>query len=117
MKTRALDINNDFTFGRGKGNYKKDSLAVAQNIQTNLALFKNECFFDMDSGVDWYNLLGYKDLINLRLAIATTILNTENVLGLRQLNLNLDRTTRKLTITYSVQTVYSTFIGSYSPTI
>ena len=39
MKVRAIDINNDWTFGRGLQDYKLNDRAVAQNVKTRLQSF------------------------------------------------------------------------------
>lgn len=103
---RALDENNDWTFGKGKENYKANINTVAQNIQTRLSSFLGDCFFDNGAGVDWFNLLGAKNELAINLAVSATILNTENVTGLLQLNIELTEN-RRLTIQYRVQTAYS----------
>lgn len=105
MIIRKVDSNNDWTFGKGKNNYIKDKSAVSQNIKTRLQSFLGDCFFALNQGLDWFNLLGSKDDGELRLAISTTILNTENVVSLSELSLNLD-SERKLTINYEVNTTF-----------
>lgn len=106
MIVRALDVNHDWTFGKGKNNYLSANKAIAQSIDTRLYSFLGDCFFDTTAGIDWFNLLGGKDLTALKLAISATILNTENVTGLIELSVNLDNN-RRITISYSVSTVYT----------
>jgi hypothetical protein len=107
-RVRAIDGNNDWTFGKGRNNYKFDNTAVAQNIKTRLQSFLGDCFFAINEGIDWFNLLGSKDQRALTLSIATTILNTQDVTGLLELNLTLNRENRLITIQYEVSTVYTT---------
>lgn len=109
---RALDSNGDWTFGAGLNNYRSNINAVAQNIQTNLSMFLGDCFYATNVGIDWFNLLGQKNLRAINLAINTAILNTSSVTGLLQSSISLD-TNRKLTVTYQVQTVYSILQGTY----
>ena len=108
MSVRAIDENGDWIFGIGRNAYLSKNAALAQQIRCRLFSFLNDCFFDLEAGVDWPNLLGGKDPISLRLAVASSILNTPGVTGIKQLSTNLDPSTRKLSIVYEAQTVYST---------
>lgn len=105
MIVRALDFNNDWTFGSGKNNYKSKIMATSQNIQTRLSSFVGDCFFATDAGIDWFNLLGSKQELALKLAISSVIINTQDVTGLKQLFLLLNDQ-RRFTISYSVQTTF-----------
>lgn len=109
---RALDSNGDWIFGIGKSAYKSGNAAVAQNIQTRLSSFLGDCFFDATAGIDWFNLLGGKDQVSLNLAINAVILNTENVTGILQTSISLNAN-RFLSISYSVQTTYSTLSNTF----
>jgi len=110
MIVRALDIDGDWTFGQGKNNYLSGQLAVAQSIKTRLSSFLGDCFFDTAAGIDWFNLLGSKRVLELRLAIASTILNTDNVASLVELSVNLDQN-RLLTTQYTVTTNFADLTG------
>lgn len=103
---RALDAISDWTFGAGLSNYKSGNPAIAQDIQTRLSTFLGECFVDVTLGVDWWNLLGGKNQALINLQCSTIILNTAGVTGIIQLSSNLDRSTRNLTISYNVSTIY-----------
>lgn len=104
---RAIDANHDWTFGAGKSNYVANNAAIAQNINTRLSSFLGNCFFDLNAGIDWFNLLGNNNQTALNLAISTVILNTPQVTGIQQIAIALD-VLRNITVTYKVQTVYST---------
>lgn len=110
MIVRAVDAQNDWIFGRGRNDYKRDVKAVAQNIKTRLQSFLGDCFFDLGAGVDWFNLLGAKSEIELRLAISTVILNTKNVSTLAEVLISRSAN-RNLLVTYSVVTTYGTING------
>jgi len=105
MIIRALDNNLDWTFGFGLSNYKENKDALAQDINSQLFLILNECFFDAASGIDWINLLGGKNSNALNIAISTTLLNVSGVTGIRQASSNLDAD-RNFSLTYSVNTIY-----------
>lgn len=114
MRVRAIDYaSHDWMFGKGQNDYRKDIQAVMQNIQTRLYAFLGDCFFDQNSGIDWWNLLGAKDQTALNLAISTVILNTQEVTGLLQLFVNLDHNSRVFTVQYQVQTSYSRATGTF----
>lgn len=107
MIVRALNpVTGDWTFGQGKNNYLSSVPAIQQSIKTRLSSFLGDCFFATDSGIDWFNLLGTKQILQLRLAIATTILNTPNVSGIIELLVTLDAV-RELTVQYTVTTNFS----------
>lgn len=106
MIVRALDINGDWTFGKGRNDYRTNLDAVVQNISTRLKSFFGNCFFAQNDGIDWFNYLGSKDQLGLNLAINATILNTESVTGILQVSANLDHATRVFTVQYRVQTTY-----------
>lgn len=116
MRVRALDLNGDWTFGKGANDYKVDQNgkpdALAQNISTRLKSFLGDCFFNTGAGIDWFNLLGSKNEVALNLAISSVILNTQNVTGIDQLSATVDDN-RRLTIQYKVQTVYSVLSNSF----
>lgn len=105
MIVRRITNENDWTFGKGKNNYLTDSSAVAQNVKTRLQSFLGDCFFSLQSGIDWFNLLGSKEQVKLRLAISTTILNTDNVTKLNELTVDVSED-RKISISYSISTIY-----------
>lgn len=107
MIVRALDVDGDFTFGKGIQDYKSANAAVAQSIQTKLLFFLNDCFFATNRGIDWFNLLGGKNQALLNLQVSATILNAPGVLTMIQLSINLMNSTRALTIAYSVNTIYT----------
>lgn len=113
MRVRAIDSLGDWTFGKGANDYKVNLNAVAQDIKTRLNSFLGDCFFKRTAGIDWFNLLGGKDLIALNLAINATILNTANVTGLLQTSANLDHVTRIYSVTYIVQTSFGVVANTF----
>lgn len=105
MIVRSIDNNNDWLFGRSKQDYKRDRDAVAQRIKTRLQSFLGDCFFDLEAGIDWFNLLGSKEVVRLTLNIQAIILNTPNVIRLNQIDFDLSAT-RELNLQYEVLTIY-----------
>lgn len=106
MIVRALNQSGAWQYGKGKNDYIKDQKALAQMLKTRLKSFLGDCFFALSDGIDWFNLNGSKDVLALRLAVASTILNTEGITALLDLSFNLSENTRVATITCSVETVY-----------
>lgn len=107
MIVRALDVNGDWEFGKGQNNYKRNNEAIAQNIQTRLNSFLGDCFFDQSAGLDWFTLLGSKNLTALKLAVNACILNTAEVTQIVESEVNFDSANRLVTFTYTVQTIYT----------
>ena len=60
MRFRTLDENWDFNFGAGLQNYASESMAVAYNLKSQILSWYRDCFFDMETGIDWKNILGSK---------------------------------------------------------
>lgn len=111
MIVRALDVNGDWEFGKGRNNYKRNRDAVAQNLQTRLLSFIGDCFFQTNAGIDWFNLLGSKNQVGLNLAVNATILNTLYVTEMKQLSSVLN-TARLLRLTYTVDTSFGLIVNA-----
>ena len=108
MIIRGLDEVGDFTFGKGKSSYKSAQLALNQHISTRLQGWKGDCFFDNDAGVDWKNRLAKRSQIPfLQDEVRTVILKTDGVTEVVNLDLIFNSTNRKLTLNYSIKTIYS----------
>jgi len=108
MIIRALDINHDWTFGKGKENYLSAQLAIAENIQTRILSFFGNCFFDMSAGIEWFTLLGTPNsdqqiLLNVR----AIILQSYGVVSVNSLTLNSTNSSRRATLTYNINTIYT----------
>ena len=106
MIIRALDLNGDWTFGKGKSSYKKDLAGLKQNLKTRLLEWKGDCFFDSGAGVDWYNRLAKRSQINPLIdEVRVVILKTDGIIEVLNIDYDLD-SDRNLTINYSIKTVY-----------
>lgn len=113
MIVRALDADGDWTFGKGKNDYKSGLKALEQNIQTRLKSFLGDCFFSATSGIDWFSLLGGKSESAITLAISVCLINTENVTGIQETSASIDPTTRVITIAYKVQSTFGPIANTY----
>ena len=113
MIFRALDTNGDFCFGHGKQDYLRRIDAIREDIRTALLEFLNDAFWAPSDGIDWWNLLGGKNpaaTTNILLQTRRTILSRYGVVRVDSLNYQMDRTTRALSIQYTVFTIFSGFI-------
>jgi hypothetical protein len=117
MIFRGITGSNDWTFGKGVNSYFTKDQAIAANIKTSLMFFLNDCFFAMDTGIDWWNLLGGKNpaaKANVLLQTRQTIVQCEGVVRINSVDARVD-SKRKITISYSIDSVYSRNItGSVS---
>jgi hypothetical protein len=84
MATRALDSNDDWTFGKGIANYKTNDEEIAQNVKTRLRSFKNDWFLDIDANIDWFSILGNKN--NEKTIISETIRVVKGTSGVIRVN-------------------------------
>jgi hypothetical protein len=106
MKFRNLDSEGQWTFGKGKANYVKDSEAVGLNIKTRIKEWVNDCFFNLKAGIDWYNRLGsfnQKDLLDAD--IKRIIIQTQDVAQLKSFTSTV--TDRAYRAEYTVLTTFS----------
>ncbi len=94
-------------WGQGRQNYLTGAAEINQDIATALKVFLGECFFDTGAGVDWLNLLGGKNAQAIVLQCRTVIAKRVGVTKINSVNASLDRTSRLLSISYNVSTVYS----------
>ena len=107
MIIRALDSGHDFTFGKGKSDYLQGNLAVAENIQTRLLCFLGDCFFDINSGIDWKRLLGSVGITNqeVELSCRAVILLSYGVIGINQISVA--RRVRALYLNYNINSIFT----------
>ncbi len=106
MIIRALDATGDWTFGQGKQNYLIGQKAIALNIQTRLLSFLNDCFFDLNAGIDWINLLGSTNTkVQIELSVKAVILKSYGVLRINSLSSSF--VGRRLSLTYNIDTIFT----------
>ena len=106
MTFRNLDVNNDWTFGQGLSNYVDKNLEIALNLQTRLYSFLNDCFFDLQAGIDWFNLIGYNQEDNLLSAIRGVIVDTPDVTAINNIDI-VHSSDRNIQISYDINTTYT----------
>ena len=66
MKFRTLDDNWDWNIGKGRQDFSSDSLAVAYSIKTKILSWYRDCFFNMETGIDFEETF---DKLNLFLSL------------------------------------------------
>lgn len=108
--TRALDKNGDWTFGGSLSSYKIRQEAILQNLQTRLKEWKFDCFFALNSGVDYNNRLSktnQKPLLDQE--VKKIIVSTKGVLQLNSFESSVE--SRRYSANFNVTTVYSSNIN------
>lgn len=111
MKVRAIDKNGDWQFGHSLGSYKTSHFAVEQNLKTRLLEWFGDCFFNVNAGIDYKNLLSNRsNQPQLEESIRNVILGTSGVKQLTTLTIDFNEYTRGFFCEYSVLTIFSTQI-------
>ena len=110
MIIRAVRKNDkgqeEFCFGHGFTDYKHELSFVSQDIETALLEFKNDCFFDLESGIDWrarLGTLGQKEYLDED--VQNVVSNREGVIRIDSFSSNV--VDRIYTCVINVLTVYS----------
>ena len=107
MRIRNIDNNNDWRFGKSLSDYVRDAYAVGLDIKLRIQEWYNDCFFDLQKGIDWETRLGYKNQKDLLDAdIYTIASNVEGVLSIYDFNSMLDG--RRYKCSFMVYQQYST---------
>lgn len=109
MRYRKLDANGDYSFGHGASDYLVDSsAAVAQAIQTALALYQGEWFLDLSAGVPWLTaVVGNNTQPIYDGVIQQAIQAVEGVQDIQNYTSSLDNNLRTLSISVTVITQFS----------
>lgn len=106
MSMRNLDSNHDWTFGLGKNNYVTGNQEIALNLKTRILSFLGDCFFAVNEGIDWFNLLDYRYRDRLENALQEVIIHTPGVTGINSIDILTDAN-RNIRIAFDIQTIYS----------
>ena len=107
---RGIDSTGDWAFGYGKQSYFVRSQAVSVDIGTSLKMFLNDCFFALNTGIDWWNLLGGKNPTaqnEIVMQCRRTIAGVDGVVRINSVDAVFSSTERRLSVTYNIDTVYS----------
>ncbi|WP_208951225.1 hypothetical protein [Rahnella sp. ChDrAdgB13] len=107
MRTRRLDANGDWTFGRGRLSYATKSEAVRQKVATRLKSFKNDWFLNLDHGIAWLDRMSRRgNRLKLESDIRACILSTDGVSTLDSFVSSFNSKLRKLSVTASYTDIY-----------
>ncbi len=118
MKIRALSDTHDWEFGSGLGSFCTGQAAIAENVETRLLFFQGDCFFAMLLGVDWWNLLGTFNPAaeqGILLQVRNVIAQSFGVTSINSVDVEMDNATRRLTVAYHANSIYTTFSGAVQP--
>ena len=105
MSTFKLDADNDLDLSSGTFAWLTGADAIAQNVMTRLRFFKDEWFLDTRLGVPFFQrILGVKNAEDDAAAIfRSVILSTPGVSVLDRLDVEVDRQTRNLTVSFEAR--------------
>lgn len=107
MIIRALDGSHDWQLGKGLQSYLRDNDAIAENVQTRLLSFLNDCWFDTTAGIDWIRLLSTRSTKEeIILSCRGIILQSYGVVRVNSINLN-SFDNRNLSLTYNIDTIFT----------
>jgi hypothetical protein len=106
IRYRRLDENGDYVFGRGSTQFYVDQTeAVAQAVDTRLALWVGQWFLNLSEGMPWrQSVVGRQRKAVADAAIRDRIARTLGVLGITDYDSHLDL--RELTVHVGVSTVF-----------
>ena len=106
MIIRNLTVENDWTFGSGIQNYKRDLAAIELNIKTRLQSWKGDCFFLPAEGVDYNNFLDVGTKNFLDSDVKRVILQSEGVIKITEYESSLDRESRAFSAQVTILTIF-----------
>jgi hypothetical protein len=110
MRVRRQSAIGDMTFGAGVANfYSNDPAGVGQAVGTRLGLWTGQWFLDFTAGTPWATaVLGKGTTSSYDAVITSRIQGTPGLLQIIRYSSNLDVTTRALSFSAEVSTLYGT---------
>lgn len=105
----GLDADGDWDFTGGVRVLVSGEAAVRQGVRVKVLTFLREIFLDESIGVDYLNIILIKnpDPNAVREALRARILSVAGVTEVVGTNLDLDRATRRASISFKYRTIYS----------
>lgn len=100
--------------GQGLGSYAQGNAAIALDIAARIRSRKGNCFFAPNDGVDYTNLMEKGRTAAFNNAMSNCIMQTVGVVKINSISSTIDARTRRSSLTYDVQTVYT---RSYQATL
>jgi hypothetical protein len=112
MRYRRLDANGDYVLGSGSDFFVNSPDAVGQAVMTRLRLSVGDWFIDTTEGTPWatevlgkYTAKTYDAIIKSRI-LGTSLLGVQLVTQITSYSSSYDPTTRKLSISANIDTIY-----------
>jgi len=108
MRYRREDQDGDYTFGSGDDTFLINSPeCVAQAVKTRFELWRGQWFLDTTEGTPYIqSVLGKQHSDVYILAIRERLQSTPGVNSILSFDTNNDGTTRRVTFTASIDTIY-----------
>jgi len=107
MIVSGLNNDDDWRFGKNRAQYKRNGVAVYQNVQTRIKSFINDWFLNTKTGIDWYTLLGNKGTeTQILRAIERVVLETQFVKSITKLQITNRDKNRGVTIELAITTLF-----------
>jgi hypothetical protein len=108
MRVRKIDPVSGRVFGGGQSSFFVDSPdGVAQCVRTRLGLWQGQWFLNLPDGMPWQTeVLGKYTDATRDIAIKARILGTPGVTSIVSYSMSLDRFSRQLTGSVTVDTAY-----------
>jgi hypothetical protein len=109
MRYRREDDDGDYTFGQGDDTWLVNSPRLSRRPLKRALLWYGQWFLDTTEGTPWIqSVLGKQKPDTYNLAIRKRILETQGVSSITAFNTTVDGTTRRVTFTATVETIYGT---------
>jgi hypothetical protein len=108
MRIRGIDSDGDWLWGQGLQSYRDGEGAIEEDMITRLRSWKNDCFFDLAAGIDWYNLLGSSAVKEIERQIFRMISGVDGVNAIESIEATRDTASRRLSLSIRVNTIYGT---------
>jgi hypothetical protein len=112
MANWKLNVDNDLDLSTDNLVYVEGLDAIAQDCKTRLKFFLGEWFLDTRLGVPWYQrIIGEKPrLVAIKSILRKAILSTPGLLTVLDFQLDFDRSTRALSLSFRANTVEGEFL-------
>lgn len=110
MKYRREDSDGDYTFGQGDNTFLNNSPeCVAQAVKTRFLLWRGQWFLDLTEGTPYLqSVVGKQSPDVYNLAIRDRLSGTQGVNSITTFNTDVDSTTRRVTFSATIDTLYGT---------
>ena len=107
MKTFKLK-NKDRDISGGQTVMINDAECLAQRLENAIRLDRGSWFLDVDKGIEWFTILGYKTISRrvIYSRIQNIFKNDSEVTSTNYININIDRQKRTMNIEFSINSKF-----------